>query len=151
MLNRGDGTFLRAEIQTGTASYALSWGSIFFDYDNDGIQDLYVCNMTEGNRLYRHGGNWPCTDVAAQMGVADPGLSFVIAYADIDLDGDLDLALSNRNDPIRLFINHEGTQKNWVRLNVIGTGQQRWSPNSTVTITTEEGVQYREVFAVRSV
>ena len=147
MLNEGDGTFTRAEVEAGVASYAVGWGSVFFDYDNDGWQELYVCNMAAPNRLYQHTGTWPCEDISNLLGVDVGGNSYTVATGDIDNDGDLDLLLSNRDEPIRLFINHEGERRSWVKFDVIGKGASRYAIGANVELQAAGKSQYREIIA----
>jgi hypothetical protein len=42
--NNGDGTFGDVSRETGTHNTGWGWAGKFFDYDNDGWQDLYVVN-----------------------------------------------------------------------------------------------------------
>ncbi len=42
--NNGDGTFSDVARETGTHNTGWGWAGKFFDYDNDGWQDLYVVN-----------------------------------------------------------------------------------------------------------
>jgi hypothetical protein len=77
LMNMGDGTFVEDDMASGTVSYALGWGSVFFDCDNDGFLDLFVCNTFQSERLYRHEGQWPCVDVADDTGLADAGRAYM--------------------------------------------------------------------------
>ena len=43
-LNNGNGTFSDIAFYSGVAASDWSWGGLFFDADNDGFQDIYVCN-----------------------------------------------------------------------------------------------------------
>lgn len=43
-VNNGDGKFLETAFYSGVAASDWSWGGLLFDADNDGKQDLYVCN-----------------------------------------------------------------------------------------------------------
>ena len=43
-LNRGDGHFTEIANMAGTEASDWSWGALIFDADNDGWQDLLVCN-----------------------------------------------------------------------------------------------------------
>lgn len=43
-LNNGDGTFSEISNFTGTFGTDWSWGAVFLDADNDGLNDLFVCN-----------------------------------------------------------------------------------------------------------
>lgn len=43
-LNMGDGMFVDVSQETGTCDTGWGWGAKFFDFDNDGLLDLYVAN-----------------------------------------------------------------------------------------------------------
>ena len=147
-LNNGDGTFTESSLNAGVGSYTTGWGSVFFDYDNDGWLDLYVCNHATANRLYENDGVWPTTDVAAAMGVATgPGESFCVATADIDNDGDLDLAVSDRESRVKLYINHDGAARDWVKFRVVGRGANRFAIGANVVINAGGVSQIREVIS----
>ncbi len=77
-------------------------GIAAFDYNNDGLPDLYFTNgasspglVKDGekysNRLYRNDGGMKFTDVTSQAGVAGAGYSMGVAAADFDNDGNVDL------------------------------------------------------------
>jgi hypothetical protein len=80
-------------------------GAAWGDYDNDGDQDLYLCNLagpltaTEqelarspaGNRLYRNNGDGTFADVTEQAGVGLRAWSMGAAWGDYDNDGLPDL------------------------------------------------------------
>ncbi|WP_046371029.1 VCBS repeat-containing protein [Flavihumibacter petaseus] len=43
-VNNGNGQFMETAFYSGVAASDWSWGGLFFDADNDGLTDLYVCN-----------------------------------------------------------------------------------------------------------
>ncbi|MEO8110823.1 MAG: FG-GAP-like repeat-containing protein [Ginsengibacter sp.] len=43
-LNNGDGTFREIGNYAGISGTDWSWGGLFFDADNDGLSDIFVCN-----------------------------------------------------------------------------------------------------------
>ena len=43
-LNNGDGTFSEIGNYAGVSATDWSWGALMFDADNDGLNDIYVCN-----------------------------------------------------------------------------------------------------------
>lgn len=49
------------------------------------------------NYAYRNNGDYTFTDMSAAWGLAMPTFSAGMAYADFDLDGDLDIAINNTN------------------------------------------------------
>jgi hypothetical protein len=147
LMNDGQGGFDDASSDAGVGSFAIGWGTVFFDYDNDGRLDLFVCNAGTANRLYNCGNGWPCVDVAAEMGVADEGNSYGVATADVDQDGDLDLLVQNNGDRLRLYINHEGENRHWIRFNVIGVGYDPFAVGAVVDIRVGDAHQIREIHA----
>jgi hypothetical protein len=100
--NRGAGTFVNVAPGTPLAgdhhSVAAAWG----DWDNDGWVDLYVGAYLSGvaevpDRLFRnHQGDFE--EVTPEI-VLERGASHGVAWADLDIDGDLDLALANNHEP----------------------------------------------------
>ncbi len=60
------------------------------DIDNDGDLDLFVGMRGQLNRMYRNDGA-SFTDIAAEVGLADPEDTRVAAFGDFDADGHLDL------------------------------------------------------------
>ncbi len=147
LLNQGDGTFTDGTAAAGVESYLVGWGAVFFDYDNDGDLDLYVCNMNGPNRLYCNVGGGVCPDVAEAMGVADEAPSFCVAIADIDNDGDLDLAVSSTGQPLRLYINHEGQRRSWAKFRVRGRTTDTWGIGARVDVRTAQVWRTREIIA----
>ncbi len=132
LVNNGDGTF-----SDGTAiakvrnqgHWATSAG--FFDYDGDGLLDLFVCNYVlfdtgvnppcsgggfrsychpsafEGDPsvLYRNNGDGTFSDVSQASGIAEfRGKSLGVAFADYDQDGWLDVFVAN--DTVADFLFH---------------------------------------------
>ena len=43
-VNNGNGKFLETAYFSGVAASDWSWGALMFDADNDGLNDIYVCN-----------------------------------------------------------------------------------------------------------
>src|SRR5262249_55027080 len=64
------------------------------DYDNDGLQDLFVANDFGRNVLFRNNGDGTFTDVSKETGVLDFGFSMSAAFGDINNDGHLDIYVS---------------------------------------------------------
>ncbi len=100
-------------------------GAAFFDYDQDGFIDLYVCNGTwvkgvsadeepdelPHNHLYRNLGNGTFMDVTKKAGLDDSWYSMGGAAGDFDNDGYPDLFVSNYGENVLYKNNGDGTFK----------------------------------------
>jgi hypothetical protein len=75
---------------SGVARKGWGMGVAVADYDNDGVQDLYVTGYG-GNALYRGLGSCKFDDVTERAGVRGGGFSTGAAWADYDRDGHVDL------------------------------------------------------------
>lgn len=123
--NRGDGTFEEIGEAAGVALQHGGMGATAADFDGDGWEDLYVTSVGPSwkpevgrHLLYRNRGDGTFEECAAARGLAttSPGVpdGTGAAFADLDLDGDLDLVVGGwRHFPLpsrgtRLFLN-DGT------------------------------------------
>jgi hypothetical protein len=104
--NEGDGTFRDAtgdlpEPDASGAGFTAAW----LDVDRDGRLDLFVANDFVGlspdhNRLWHNdgpgaAGHWMFSDVSLESGAGLYMNTMGAGIADVDRDGDLDMALSN--------------------------------------------------------
>jgi ASPIC and UnbV/FG-GAP-like repeat len=115
--NNGAAGFADVTAEAGVGWYGFSMGASWGDYDNDGLEDLYVSNMysapgrrmaaripglskmfvesAAGNWLYHHGAGGKFTQVAGMespaMTVMNAGWSWGGCFADFDNDRFLDL------------------------------------------------------------
>ncbi len=97
--NKGDGTFEDVTAKAGLtgANIGFSFGVAVADYDNDGWDDIFICNAGT-NTLYRNNGDGTFTDVTMGSGLEhkpENVLSVGAAWFDYDNDGLLDLIVTN--------------------------------------------------------
>lgn len=113
-LSNGDGSFRDASeksglVQKGATGKGL--GVMMCDIDSDGDLDVYVCNDTVPNFLYRNDGRGQLEEVAMQSGaaVSETGVpegSMGVDLGDYNLDGRLDLWVTNyERESIALYRN----------------------------------------------
>jgi len=137
VLYRNDGTGRLVPVSqdptvtdTGGASKGHAWG----DYDLDGDLDLFVANGTYApdmrNFLYLNDGGGGFTRTSDGELTIHADTSAGAAWADIDLDGDLDLFVANwgSSDQVNRFYRNtaaETTGRSWVTFHLRST-----SPNS---------------------
>ena len=77
------------------------------DYDGDGWPDLFICNLSGTNALFRNLGQWRFADVTAQAGLAPPiPHTRGAAFADLNGDGHLDLLLTVTGRGVVCFLNN---------------------------------------------
>jgi hypothetical protein len=93
--NEGDGTWVDVAASAGVENLGYAKGSSWGDYDDDGDPDLYVSNLAGDNRLYRNEGDGTFVDVAGQLGVTEPQMSFATWFWDYDNDGHLDIYVAS--------------------------------------------------------
>jgi hypothetical protein len=87
-----DGNLKFSDITKSAGLTRKGWGMgvAVADYDNDGLQDLFVSGYG-GNALYRNLGNCKFEDVTEKSGLRGGGFSTGAAWADYDRDGHVDL------------------------------------------------------------
>lgn len=100
MRNNGNLQFTNTAVAAGVADAGGGKGASFGDFDGDGWLDLYVNNYNGevvgfDNKLYQNRGDGTFNDVSVAQGVDSDANSFQSVWSDFDLDGDLDLYISN--------------------------------------------------------
>jgi Flp pilus assembly protein TadD/peroxiredoxin len=122
--NRGDGTFATISTEAGVEDPGAGMSASWFDFDNDGKQDIYVANMwsaagqrvsdqkhfrekdsedvralyqrhARGNSLYRNSGNEKFENVSSKTGTETGRWAWSSDAWDFDHDGYPDLYIAN--------------------------------------------------------
>jgi len=139
--NTGKGTFVDVTKASGLGGrQAFSSSALWFDFDRDGLLDLFVCNYVKWSEehdvfcsrdgklksyctpeayrgetcwLFRNRGNGTFEDVTATSGIFDSSSkSLGVAMFDYDQDGWPDLLVTNDTQPNKLYRNQRnGTFK----------------------------------------
>ena len=93
--NNGNGTFEDVAHRAGVDQVRFTKGVVAGDYDNDGYPDFYVSNGGDDNFLYHNNRDGTFTDVARQLGVEKPSLSFATWFFDYNNDGWMDIFVTS--------------------------------------------------------
>jgi enediyne biosynthesis protein E4 len=134
--NGEDPVFTEQAERYGIADTGYSVNATFFDYDRDGLLDLFILNNTvssrmntnyrekiidgsseNNNRLYHNNGDGTFTDVTIKAGITIEGFGLGLAVGDVNKDGYPDIYISNdyiSNDVFYLN-NGDGTFSNQIK------------------------------------
>ena len=142
----------------------LSWGAGFYDFNNDGLKDLFVANghiypqvdryglkiaYRQPNKLYLNTGKPKLWNVSQQAG---PGLQIAksfrgAAFSDFNNDGSIDVAVAALDETPVLLMNQPLTGQNWLWVKLEGTKSNRSGVGARVTVTCGAATQTREIKA----
>ena len=150
----GDGTFTERHhdfFERSAEGAGWAWDADFFDFDNDGQEDLYILNGREPNLTYDRERNvlykqrdGHFYDVSGGSGADFRSNARGAVHADLDGDGDLDVIVNNFLD--RAVVLRNNLQRNhWVQLDLVGTASNRDAVGARVRLHGPDGVQLRTV------
>jgi len=126
----------------------LAFGTLFLDFDNDGALDVVIANghiepeISKTQRLqqyaqplhvFRNTDNTMFRPVEDHRGspLHMPLVGRGLAYADIDTDGDLDLAVTQNGRAAKLLRNN-AKPRSWIRVQLTGSRSNRVGYGTTV-------------------
>jgi hypothetical protein len=162
--NEGDLQFTDRSSATGLARASLdvvSWGTFFFDYDNDADLDLFVANghtyppfadkpqgYKQSNQLFLGDGQGGFEEVSDRMGAEflRAKVSRGAARADIDNDGDLDIFVTELDEAPTLLRNDLDYSNHFVSILLRGTTSNRDALGSRIEV---EAGGSRQMWTVR--
>src|SRR6056297_3379000 len=150
--NDGDFRFVRTtalEDETGRAT-----GGAFADFDGDGDLDLHLSRSRgfftpEVDLLLRNDGGFRFTPVESAA-ISESRRSVASGWADIDLDGDLDLAVANWQNQDNTLFTASGVRGGFLRVRLRQAGPNRFAVGASVRLasdTARERWQRRDVTA----
>jgi len=140
------------------------WGSLLFDYDNDGWLDLLFVNghvydnvaevlpgraYRQPATLFRNQANGVYAPVSSPT-LAVPIAGRGLACGDYDNDGDQDLLIVDMDGEARLLRNESPRDRHWLQVQVRGNRANRDGLGAVVSVVTDQGRQTTEVRTARS-
>lgn len=167
--NDGSGVFQNIAAPAGVENtntpngkFTTSWGTAFFDFDNNRYEDLFVANgyipaadfiatgFLDPNKLFYNNGDGTFTDVSEAEGFDQEERARGLSYSDFDGDGDVDffvnVMLGITADPqMRLYRNDLSNEHNWLEITLEGTVCNRDAFGSGVYVYTNGDVLIREL------
>ena len=166
-LNDGKGNFYDAASEYGLLQATFPYtgfGTQWFDYDNDGLLDLFIANgavtrlealrgdpfpFHQTNQLFHNEGQGKrLRDVTSFAGpvFALSEVSRGAAFGDLDNDGDVDIVVANNNGPVRLLLNgtNRKSRNKWIEFRLEESGKNLFAVGAEITLK-ENGhrTQYR--------
>jgi hypothetical protein len=135
------------------SAQSLTFAVFFFDYDLDGLLDVFAANghvsddisvvqpnvkYAQPPHLFHNKGKKKFEEMTGKLGRA---LQRAIvgrgaAYGDYDNDGDLDLLITSNNGPARLLRNENANQNDLLRVKTVGNRSNRNGIGAKVTLKT---------------
>lgn len=158
MHNQGDGTYADVSDRSGVqaATPQGTWGTAFFDYNNDMFVDLFIVAGGIGSQTVDHpdvllendGDGENFTDISDSSGIDDDGWGRSASMNDFDQDGWVDMIIGNYLDGYYLYRNQSadnGNTSNWIAITVEGTESNRDGIGTRLTLTANGEIQMREI------
>ena len=165
--NMGDRGFLDVSMESKLGAVSkpyVGWGTGFFDFDNDGWQDLLIANghvypqmelsqspgylgFRQHFLLHRNLGNGKFDEVSGAAGLHKVTLRSQrgVAFGDLNNDGSVDAVVVSVGDLPSVLINTTKAPHQSVTLRLLQPGKNRDAIGSRVTIKTSNLRQMREV------
>jgi hypothetical protein len=162
--NRGEGDFDEATVAAGMGRNTryVGWGTGFFDFDHDGLEDVLLVNghvfpevdtldtdihYRERAILYRNLGGGRFADISAEAG---PGIlerhsARGAAFGDMDGDGAVEILVNHQNEPPTLLDQLTKPSGAWIILKLEGVRSNRSAIGARVELTAGGRKQVREV------
>jgi len=114
------------------------------DFDNDGLEDVYVTQSGAADKLLINDGNRGFHDVPVGF-TQMSGNCVAVATFDADNDGSMDLFVAREGESNFILTNNIGDDNNWLKLNLINDDGIHGAVGARVTLDINGTVQTRQV------
>ncbi len=164
-----DGTFTDIADEAGVANtfsdtlLVSGWGTSFIDYNNDGLEDLFVVNghipsakflknpIKTSNKLYKNLGNEQFEDITISANLNDSLIARGSVKFDMDNDGDQDIVIANirrlKTDTaiFQIYENLDNEDFNWLSLKLEGSTSNIDAIGSKIYLFSNNKVRVKEI------
>ena len=100
--------------------------------------------LKEQNLAFRNLGNLNFENVSKSWGLDHVGMSYAATAADLDRDGDLELIVTNLDEPVSIYRNDSGSENRLI-IDLLGIHSNSRGIGATIRVKTQEGEQLRFV------
>jgi hypothetical protein len=159
--NDGSGLFSDEAATSGIgklSAQSLTFATFFFDYDLDGLLDIFAANghvsddiavvqpnvkYAQPPHVFHNKGKKKFEELTAKLGRAMQRaiVGRGAAYGDYDNDGDLDLLIMSNNGSARLLRNDNANQNDLLRIRLVGSRANRDGIGASVSVKTSKGAK----------
>lgn len=155
--NDGSGNFSEVSESAGVRDGQWGWGACAADFNNDGLLDLFHVNgfhailgepmlyQDDPARLFVNNGDGTYTESATALGVDDPDHGRGVVCFDYDLDGDIDIFISNNSATTRLYRNDLDPNPGYLQVRLLRWPRSHTVAGSIIEIDIGPQTQMREV------
>jgi hypothetical protein len=138
----------------------VSWGTSFFDMDNDGWLDIFIAgghvypqvdSIPGGTQyreplvLFRNHRDGTFEDVSSTLEEVPLKSRRGVAFGDINNDGNVDMVVLNVGEPPSLLLNHNESPNHRVLFKLVGMKSNKAAIGARVTVKAGSLVQFDEV------
>jgi enediyne biosynthesis protein E4 len=140
----------------------LSFGGGFFDYDNDGLLDIFIANghvypeveqaspgtrYRQLNSLFHNEGSGKFSEVGRSSGTGfdTPYVGRGLAFADLDNDGFVDVVVANNGDSPLVLHNSGANGNHFLNFKLKGTKSNKDAMGARIRVTSGTASQVREI------
>jgi hypothetical protein len=140
----------------------VSWGVNFYDYDNDGWQDIFIVSghvypqletaplggsapYRQRKTFYRNLRDGTFEEIAEQLGsvMMERRVSRGMAIVDLDNDGRLDMVISDLDGDPQILRNEVPSPGSWLLVKLVGTGKLTDAIGAVITLRIGDDIQTR--------